>query len=304
MGITPAPAGNRQKHIASLESILGSPPPLRGTVAKSFCSTLIFRITPAPAGNSFDGKHFISTLEDHPRPCGEQIVFRISLTKSLGSPPPLRGTVLRFSRNVFSVRITPAPAGNRDQALSIAIEFGDHPRPCGEQVSRSGHRIGKRGSPPPLRGTASFCWFIRRSNRITPAPAGNRLESTSPVIPYRDHPRPCGEQNPMLGYTVCRLGSPPPLRGTEIVVQIGMLLHRITPAPAGNSLSSHCSFAAARDHPRPCGEQIDDPAPIEPTKGSPPPLRGTAEKPEYLDAVPGITPAPAGNSSIPLFYYS
>ena len=112
-GITPAYAGKRirkrrafkvcwdhprlcgEKYATGLkfQSILGSPPPMRGKVSDDLRRNVRIGITPAYAGKSMmqgDGRN-----------------------QSLGSPPPMRGKA-QFGNNIYaSDGITPAYAGKR-----------------------------------------------------------------------------------------------------------------------------------------------------------------------------------------------
>jgi len=101
-------------------------------------------------------------------------------TRSLssGSPPPLRGTVVIITEVLKSLGITPAPAGNRADTFTDFDLNKDHPRPCGEQYRVDNPIMFPLGSPPPLRGTEAEAEIREVNTRITPAPAGNRLDKT------------------------------------------------------------------------------------------------------------------------------
>jgi len=238
------------------------------------------------------------TATDHPRPCGEQSASMSRTTRATGSPPPLRGTASITNEYRNKQRITPAPAGNRLSNCPEISLLKDHPRPCGEQAESQLVKITEEGSPPPLRGTVHVEDDFSVGSRITPAPAGNRVETLEEAISGGDHPRPCGEQL-VQGSGLCvEPGSPPPLRGTDpIRYRIGYFMG-ITPAPAGNRDWGRLRPGPREDHPRPCGEQNADVPMTRADIGSPPPLRGTG--PGILrQSIPlGITPAPAGNSGV------
>ena len=134
----------------------------------------------------------------------------------------------------------------------------DHPRPCGENDKGfCGVRI-PPGSPPPMRGKRQGYLTVTNSQRITPAHAG---KTSTVVIMYRspwDHPRPCGE-NPYLSFLVCRQqGSPPPMRGKPYEYQAHCIERRITPAHAGKTLVRLQQKRLPKDHPRSCGENINE----------------------------------------------
>ena len=80
----------------------------------------------------------------------------------------------------------------------------------------------------------------------------------------------------------------------------GMILIRITPACAGNSLRGKRAIPARWDHPRVCGEQTDEAVQMVMERGSPPRVRGTAQYYDVTNLQIRITPACAGNSSYPL----
>ena len=52
-------------------------------------------------------------FEDHPRPCGEKLGCHGVYPPYGGSPPPMRGKVVRIQLCSAVVRITPAHAGKR-----------------------------------------------------------------------------------------------------------------------------------------------------------------------------------------------
>ena len=92
----------------------------------------------------------------------------------------------------------------------------------------------------------------------------------------KDHPRPCGEQANAEKQQVTVLGSPPPMRGTAMGDMPSTSPSRITPAHAGNSVTDPNDYIVRRDHPRPCGEQVNCIFTCAYLPGSPPPMRGTA----------------------------
>ena len=111
----------------------GSPPRVRGTVAKSSLLRCHLGITPACAGNSWPASATHNRSEDHPRVCGEQNQFSLFLLHYVGSPPRVRGTVEGIASISPEHRITPACAGNRAPSSPSVGKAQDHPRVCGEQ---------------------------------------------------------------------------------------------------------------------------------------------------------------------------
>ena len=68
-------------------------------------------ITPAYAGKSFVLDEAQVLFEDHPRLCGEKMISCGGRMLTMGSPPPMRGKVVRFIPILPHRRITPAYAG-------------------------------------------------------------------------------------------------------------------------------------------------------------------------------------------------
>ena len=90
---------------------LGSPPRVRGKVARRGLAFSGFGITPACAGKRASSFHSMLTRWDHPRVCGEKQLGKNATDYTLGSPPRVRGKVSVDEVNVFHGGITPACAG-------------------------------------------------------------------------------------------------------------------------------------------------------------------------------------------------
>ena len=133
-----------------------------------------------------------------------------------GSPPPLRGTPKCNIKRLDFHRITPATAGNTVSISCWYPRTRDHPRHCGEHWRYTSQMSFVAGSPPPLRGTLPCLLLGEQGRRITPATAGNTRKRLNGDWTPEDHPRHCGEHIQQSIHCLCRLGSPPPLRGTPI----------------------------------------------------------------------------------------
>ncbi len=66
----------------------------------------------------------------------------------------------------------------------------------------------------------------------------------------------CGEQVILCLLIRALWGSPPRVRGTAWEARRQILLERITPACAGNSIEQVNGGIREEDHPRVCGEQL------------------------------------------------
>ena len=168
---------------------------------------------------------------------GEQLAPSLLKTLAIGSPPLARGTVGHTEVYINGLRITPACAGNRWVMALRLPEREDHPRLRGEQIIESKAPSVKVGSPPLARGTARVWTYFRRSDRITPACAGNRRTGRGARLKQWDHPRLRGEQQSRDLSVPQGRGSPPLARGTagkgtDVYDDVG-----ITPACAGNSFA-------------------------------------------------------------------
>ena len=155
----------------------GSPPRVRGTVHLAVARSAFARITPACAGNSHRRCLGTGCRQDHPRVCGEQAPFASSLSRIWGSPPRVRGTAAYCMVTPGVMGITPACAGNRGFRHLYRRQIRDHPRVCGEQPKNIAKIKPLQGSPPRVRGTECQRYPVIRQERITPACAGNSLDS-------------------------------------------------------------------------------------------------------------------------------
>ena len=86
----------------------------------------------------------------------------------------MRGKADSSAQAEESSRITPAYAGKRPFAAAETASPEDHPRLCGEKLSRFPAKVSEMGSPPPMRGKAGRCAASVPNWRITPAYAGKR----------------------------------------------------------------------------------------------------------------------------------
>ena len=154
--ITPAPAGKTELSQAVLfyqqdhprtcgenpactyacNSVRGSPPHLRGKLHLGRKTEEQEGITPAPAGKTRFLLRIHIELWDHPRTCGENVLYMSSKGAIRGSPPHLRGKLFIYPLPTAKSRITPAPAGKTIINNDKKFQFRDHPRTCGENVFR------------------------------------------------------------------------------------------------------------------------------------------------------------------------
>ncbi len=107
----PRLCGEKESWLPSLSAPRGSPPPMRGKVFLVPSILAVQRITPAYAGKRAVGKSRRNPSRDHPRLCGEKVNSRLSVSKEVGSPPPMRGKDWDNEDHRTKAGITPAYAG-------------------------------------------------------------------------------------------------------------------------------------------------------------------------------------------------
>ena len=190
----PRVCGEKSYVGVSTLSPLGSPPRVRGKARLCRSIAVKVRITPACAGKSFHSMTIKAFCKDHPRVCGEKCRAAKDFCAVRGSPPRVRGKVSGIASKIKSLRITPACAGKRMVDCRFEVTSGDHPRVCGEKRGGLPQDTPVTGSPPRVRGKVTTQNAFGMNYGITPACAGKRAWSSTPIFTNRDHPRVCGEK--------------------------------------------------------------------------------------------------------------
>ena len=196
----------------------GSPPQVRGKLRAGRLVDYPAGITPAGAGKTQSRKSVTASLWDHPRRCGENCITSLHAPYSLGSPPQVRGKLMRLWRPRSFIGITPAGAGKTFLTLFGMLLIWDHPRRCGENDELAIALSGHRGSPPQVRGKLVTVCPARQSTRITPAGAGKTPDVGCSRGSSRDHPRGCGENCGCHFIWSSIEGSPPRMRGKLLLI--------------------------------------------------------------------------------------
>ena len=109
----PRVCGEKTAYQAQAGCNQGSPPRMRGKVTGNLYAGRHLRITPACAGKRDLRSRFCPAGGDHPRVCGEKPERFFFIPKQLGSPPRMRGKVIKQVLEMLDKRITPAYAGKR-----------------------------------------------------------------------------------------------------------------------------------------------------------------------------------------------
>ena len=106
---------------------------MRGKVCWNWSRWSVDGITPAYAGKRYIFKGLLCGFKDHPRLCGEKCAEPSIVVTIQGSPPPMRGKVVRAIPDILRKRITPAYAGKSTKPTGDMYAIQDHPRLCGEK---------------------------------------------------------------------------------------------------------------------------------------------------------------------------
>ena len=209
----------------------------------------------------------------------------------------MRGRVPGIRKDLERMGITPAYAGKSRKNGTCNRQIWDHPRVCGEELSAIGGMYYELGSPPRMRGRVIRGLATRITSGITPAYAGKSHHLPAHTGKIRDHPRVCGEEQPVFAPSAGWSGSPPRMRGRAHSSKCRCGWYGITPAYAGKSTLDCILSAIFVDHPRVCGEEEFRHSQNERPQGSPPRMRGRVKAGRSGSVRSWITPAYAGKSS-------
>ena len=157
---------------------------------------------------------------------------------------------------VHLLGITPADAGTSLERPVSLCSIADHPRGCGDKLAGFEAAAPPPGSPPRMRGQVRLDGVFHLQLRITPADAGTRHMGINGLPYATDHPRGCGDKGPHARGLERDEGSPPRMRGQELLFHQLLLVYRITPADAGTSNSARSFTVPLLDHPRGCGDKL------------------------------------------------
>ena len=166
---------------------------------------------PAYAGKSRKNGSYGGGKKDHPRMCGEKVLYSFGLKQVSGITPA--GKAGYWVKDAQGRGITPACAGKRKRKTGLRRQAKDHPRMCGEKRHTFVSIESGVGSPPHVRGKGPLHLLRCRVKGITPACAGKSVWSRLNRVRLADHPRMCGEKRNSRNRYNYRPGSPPHVRG-------------------------------------------------------------------------------------------
>ena len=167
---------------------------MRGKASCILVSSSTVGITPAYAGKRGQPPSGPCCRWDHPRVCGEKSMMSRVVFCTVGSPPRVRGKVQLQPWQPTALGITPAYAGKSRSQPRTAPRHRDHPRVCGEKMSRPPAKTRTPGLPPRMRGKEVKALLHFNWVGITPAYAGKSSPGSAAGCHARDHPRVCGEK--------------------------------------------------------------------------------------------------------------
>ncbi len=168
----PHPCGENHGGIFSTVRSSGSSPPVWGKPMSLDASGLFTRIIPTRVGKTSVISMPTIALPDHPHPCGENLNAANKTHLKTGSSPPVWGKHPNGANRLGESRIIPTRVGKTPGDPAVHYGLGDHPHPCGENVSCQSKWTRKSGSSPPVWGKRTPVGWHRASQRIIPTRVG------------------------------------------------------------------------------------------------------------------------------------
>ncbi len=218
--------------------MLGTPPPARGPPDPAGVVWLVARNTPACAGTTLLRSRSARPHTEHPRLRGDHVLMPGHQSTRNGTPPPARGPQRRRPHVVEVGRNTPACAGTTSGAASRSPGTVEHPRLRGDHAPDEAFNQMSDGTPPPARGPLVGLFDGREADRNTPACAGTTWSRLFSSPSAAEHPRLRGDHEAAMLLGHCAAGTPPPARGPRVLLRLGLVLRRNTPACAGTTSAS------------------------------------------------------------------
>ena len=228
--------------------------------------------------------------------CGEHTGSKRHASNPTGSSPHVRGARRPSWRRCRRRGIIPACAGSTKCQCGRISFIGDHPRMCGEHLSRMSPGCGLPGSSPHVRGAHVRRLRVPLVSGIIPACAGSTNSSMVFPVDKRDHPRMCGEHGRVVTVNGNVKGSSPHVRGAREAPSAWFTQAGIIPAYAGSTVSAWPAPCSIRDHPRMCGEHVRAGGRPMARRGSSPHVRGAPTIITLRSDRTGIIPACAGST--------
>ena len=148
----PRACGANEAQDGSDDLVPGSSPRVRGKRARPATAHERRRIIPARAGQTIRLLGTVHGDSDHPRACGANNCFDLTVPGDPGSSPRVRGKHGFSGDLVAPVRIIPARAGQTVCCVVDIALLPDHPRACGANADTGVSTWNMTGSSPRVRG--------------------------------------------------------------------------------------------------------------------------------------------------------
>ena len=235
---------------------VGSSPLVRGQPVIFPPLSVRARIIPARAGPTPFAISVASSVADHPRSCGANLMFSSAFFISSGSSPLVRGQPSSMIPTKSYARIIPARAGPTVMAYPFLKAETDHPRSCGANELTSSSIWRSAGSSPLVRGQPHHRTCETDTIGIIPARAGPTRRWPCVHASHTDHPRSCGANRRWMACWPLQCGSSPLVRGQRGLEPSKATHCRIIPARAGPTYQKTDVQTRYQDHPRSCGANL------------------------------------------------
>ena len=292
--VHPRVCGEAASKMAASFAAGGPSPRVRGSLGAVRGAVESTGSIPACAGKPHSWFLVESRIPVHPRVCGEAALLLISVVRTAGPSPRVRGSLLGTSTLGGADGSIPACAGKPVRLMGSWRWSRVHPRVCGEAPSAAAQSWVEPGPSPRVRGSPQKCPFLLHFSGSIPACAGK--PGAGRVGPRRErvHPRVCGEAAAVMTARAAASGPSPRVRGSRHRGRQGAGWRGSIPACAGKPFAASRQTEARRVHPRVCGEALLS-APLPPRRPGPSPrVRGSRPHPSGSGDPPGSIPACAG----------
>ena len=191
----PRSCGANLSTISTSSLTVGSSPLVRGQPVIFPPLSVRARIIPARAGPTPFAISVASSVADHPRSCGANLMFSSAFFISSGSSPLVRGQHGLSLFLTICPRIIPARAGPTCRIKSPCGVDTDHPRSCG--------------------ANGLWCWWCFCCFGSSPLVRGQPTQHIGGKPSITDHPRSCGANLVKVKPPRKHAGSSPLVRGQQ-----------------------------------------------------------------------------------------
>ena len=213
----------------------GTSPPTRGKRCPPQSRHQTGRNIPAHTGKTTGEHGRCARAAEHPRPHGENVLPKLTECYLRGTSPPTRGKRQPDQRGGGGLRNIPAHTGKTRASHRWTSAWKEHPRPHGENDRYRCDNGCDAGTSPPTRGKPHGPRAHARRRRNIPAHTGKTVQHFATDFVKAEHPRPHGENYPLLEQLAGQHGTSPPTRGKRRKVGPQQRAERNIPAHTGKT---------------------------------------------------------------------